>query len=116
MGRPRRVHIPMRYNREGPVFDRQEDFDGEVRSLATDFAPGLFAVVQVEGDNEDAWVVAWGMAFRDHAELVTTGDGLRLTAASPERAMERFTQPPRTSTRLVWAHGKGSAIAPAEAA
>jgi hypothetical protein len=37
-------------------------FDEEIRSLVTDTAPRVFAVVQVYGEREDGRVAAWGFA------------------------------------------------------
>ncbi|MEW1719510.1 hypothetical protein [Streptomyces sp. NPDC093109] len=84
-----------------PLCD-EEEFTAELEQLATDEAPRLFAVMQVLGDRVDGWVAAWGMAFGDRAEVVSTDGGRRLSLGSPERAVQRFAHAPEVSARLVW--------------
>lgn len=90
--------------------DRGDDVD-ELRPLGdeaefaelvkvADTAPCLFALVEECGERADGWIVAWGMQFEDHAEVVAADRGLRLSVLSAERARDLFG---RVGTiRLVW--------------
>ncbi|MEU5024393.1 hypothetical protein [Streptomyces milbemycinicus] len=65
-------------------------------------SPRPFAVVQQYGQEEDARVAAWGMAFDDHSEVTSVEGTLRISTTSPERAARRFDRKPHVSARLVW--------------
>ncbi|MEU5693791.1 hypothetical protein [Actinosynnema sp. NPDC020468] len=72
-----------------------------VKDLVEVNAPRVFAVVQEEDGNPDAWVAAWGMAFFEHAEVVTVGGDFRMRLGDPEGAVAAFTGP-QVGARLVW--------------
>lgn len=72
--------------------ETEEEFAREVAELVADEAPRLFALVQEYGERVDGWVIAWGMAFDDHAEAVSVGRGLRGTFPSAERARRAFSR------------------------
>ncbi|MGH4019888.1 MAG: hypothetical protein ACRDT0_11750 [Pseudonocardiaceae bacterium] len=78
----------------------EEEFAQEVAALVADGAPRLFALVEEYGDRADGWVRAWGMAFDDHAEVVSVDRGLLGTFPSAERAHRAFSR--RAKVRLVW--------------
>ncbi len=84
--------------------ETEEGFAREVAELVADEAPRLFALVQEYGERVDGWVVAWGMAFDDHAETVSVGGGLRGTFPSAERARRAYSR--RAKVRLVWTGAK----------
>ncbi|MFJ7999845.1 hypothetical protein ACIQ7D_22340 [Streptomyces sp. NPDC096310] len=79
--------------------------------MVADSAPRLFAVVrsyEPEGagpEEADAWVAAWGMAFEEHAEVVSVCGGTRMSVRSLERAVGRFGRGDHTSARVVWSPG-----------
>ncbi|TCP57359.1 hypothetical protein EV191_1011314 [Tamaricihabitans halophyticus] len=84
-----------------PPCDKDE-FAELVREMVTEDAPKLFAVVQEKGDGVDAWVAAWGMAFKDHAELVAVDRRVRMTLQRPENACRLFRRGGRLNVHLVW--------------
>ncbi|MDU0287693.1 hypothetical protein [Saccharothrix longispora] len=77
------------------------DFDTFLTEMVAEDAPRLFAVVRVH-DNVDADVAAWGLAFADHAEVVSVDGGRRMRLRSPERAVRLLGRPPAADVRLVW--------------
>jgi len=81
-------------------------FEALIRELVTDDAPRLFAVVEEYGDREDAHVGAWGLAFPDHAEVVTAEGTLRMRVQSPDSTL-RFFLAPNVTARVVWIDGLG---------
>lgn len=82
-----------------PVCDERE-FAAIMETLVADEAPRLFAVVQEYGERVDAVIAAWGMAFPDHAELVS--HQLRMSVREPESALRMFTVGHHIRARLVW--------------
>jgi len=80
--------------------DTEEEFAQEVAELVADEAPRVFALVEEYGERVDGRVIAWGMTFDDHAEVVSVGHGLRGTFPSAERARRAFSR--RAKIRLVW--------------
>jgi len=81
--------------------ETEEEFAQEVAELVADEAPRLFALVQEHGERVDGRVIAWGMAFDDHADAISVGRGLRGSFPSAERARRAFSR--RAKIRLVWA-------------
>ncbi|MEV7865547.1 hypothetical protein AB0P17_05470 [Streptomyces sp. NPDC088124] len=87
----------------------------EFKALADELvaltAPRLFAVIQTyepEGtgpEDADAWVAAWGMAFEEHAEIVSASGGIRMSVRSLDRAVGRFGRGEDTTARVVWVPG-----------
>jgi hypothetical protein len=59
--------------------------------MVADEAPRLFAVVQEYGERVDGQIAAWGMAFADHAEVVSVKRGMRMSLQAPEKALRMFT-------------------------
>ena len=80
--------------------DTEEEFAQEVAELVADEAPRVFALVEEYGERVDGRVIAWGMTFDDHAEVVSVGHGLHGTFPSAERARRAFSR--RAKIRLVW--------------
>ncbi|WP_433263814.1 hypothetical protein ACQPZF_33290 [Actinosynnema sp. CS-041913] len=70
--------------------------------MVADQAPRLFAVVQEYGHRVDGAIAAWGMAFADHAEVVSVTGGMRLSLDEPEHALIAFRMGSRVRARLVW--------------
>lgn len=78
----------------------EAEFAEMVDELVHSTAPCLFALVEECGERADGWIVAWGMQFEDHAEVVAADRGLRISVVSAERARDLFG---RVGTiRLVW--------------
>jgi hypothetical protein len=84
-----------------PLCDESE-FDELIEEMVAAEAPRLFAVVQVCGERVDGRIAAWGMAFEDHAEVVSVDGCTHLSLRSPERAEHRFGRHPDVTARLVW--------------
>ncbi|MGH3718564.1 MAG: hypothetical protein ACRDRI_06920 [Pseudonocardiaceae bacterium] len=84
---------------EPPLCDEAE-FAAEVEGLVADDAPRLFALVEEAGVRVDARIVAWGMPFADHADVVGVIRSTGRRFSSPERAHQAFSR--RGTMRLVW--------------
>jgi hypothetical protein len=84
-----------------PLCDEVE-FAQEIAELVADAAPRLFAVVQEYGERADGWIVAWGLAFEDYAEVVRLDSAGRLSLRSPERAVRLFSHGPHITAHVVW--------------
>src|SRR5262245_47541881 len=70
--------------------------------MVTDEAPRLFALVREIHDRVDATIVAWGMAFPDHVEVISEGrGGVRGVFSTAERAQRLFSTR-HNRIRLVW--------------
>ncbi|WP_291415258.1 hypothetical protein [Actinophytocola sp.] len=82
-----------------PACDEHE-FAALMEEMVADEAPRLFAVVQEYGERVDAVIAAWGMAFDDHAEIVT--HQRRMSVRAPENALRMFAVGRHIRARLVW--------------
>jgi hypothetical protein len=80
----------------------EDEFTAIMEEMVADEAPRLFAVVQVYGERVDARIAGWGMAFADHAEVVSVERTQRITLQAPENALLIFTYGTHVRTRLVW--------------
>ncbi|MFF7652641.1 hypothetical protein ACFZCY_22970 [Streptomyces sp. NPDC007983] len=82
------------------------DFDQELRDLALDQAPRVFAVAvqyEVEPGGLDGEIAAWGLAYEDGSAHVVTANGQhRLSLTSPERATLWFGREKGITARIVW--------------
>lgn len=81
-------------------------FQELLEGLVTDEAPQLFAIAQEYGERVDCRIAAWGLAFANHAEVVSVQGGLRMRLAEPEDAlccfnMGSFVRAPRVA-QLGW--------------
>ncbi|MGH3768385.1 MAG: hypothetical protein ACRDS0_19850 [Pseudonocardiaceae bacterium] len=84
-----------------PLCDEPE-FAAILEEMVADEAPRLFAVVQEYGERVDGRIAAWGLAFADHAEVVSVKRGLRMSLQAPENALRLFLLGKDIRTRLVW--------------
>ncbi len=84
-----------------PVCDEPE-FAAILEEMVADEAPRLFAVVQEYGDRVDGRIAAWGMAFDDHAEVVSVTRKRRMSLPAPENALRLFKFGSHIRARLVW--------------
>jgi hypothetical protein len=84
-----------------PLCDEPE-FAAILEEMVTDEAPRLFAVVQEYGERVDGTIAAWGMAFADHAEVVSVARGTRMSLQTAENALRMFASGGHIQARLVW--------------
>lgn len=69
--------------------------------LVAAHTPGLFAV-GAQYDGEDCAILAWGLAFPEHTEVVSVDGCHHVHTTSPERALRHF-QDTSAQLHLVWA-------------
>lgn len=81
----------------------EEEYAVLVREMVDDFAPRAFALVEERGERADGWIVAWGLAFEDHAQVVDDKGRPWGACASAESAQALFARMRRAgNVRLVW--------------
>ncbi|MDQ3886813.1 MAG: hypothetical protein M3308_07375 [Actinomycetota bacterium] len=73
-----------------------------LEGMVADFAPRIFAVVQVYGERVDGRIAAWGMAFEDHVKVFGVDGWLTMTMQAPEEALPVFAWGRHITARLVW--------------
>jgi hypothetical protein len=83
-----------------------EEFAAEMRMMVAEDAPRVFAIVQEYGDRVDARLAAWGLAFEDHADAITVGNGMHLSAHSPNALVRRFRTGKHVTPHVVWVEGQ----------
>jgi hypothetical protein len=86
---------------EEPLWDEPE-FAALLERLVATFAPRLFALAEEAGERLDGRIVAWGMAFKDHAGVVQVDRTSRGRFVSADNAREMFSFSHRGKIRLVW--------------
>lgn len=84
-----------------PLCDEAQ-FAEILEETVADEAPRLFAVVQEYGERVDGRIVAWGMAFEDHAEVVSVARDIRMGLQKPETALRLFNIGSHIHARIVW--------------
>lgn len=85
-----------------PIGD-EELFTTEINTMVAEDAPRLFALCEEIGQRADAVTIAWGMAFNDHAEVVSaTHNGVHGVFGSAQRARKWLSAHDKTTVRLVW--------------
>jgi hypothetical protein len=85
-----------------PPMGSREEFTAIVDSIVADNAPQVFAIVHEYGDRVDSWIVGWGMALNDRAEVVDVDGGASMTLQSPHNALFYFGYDKHCTPRLVW--------------
>lgn len=89
---------------ELPPLGTEQEFAAELADLVASERPRLFAICEESGDRVDGWVVAWGLALEDRAEVIGTDDGVRASCQSAETALRMLGR--RRRLRLVWCDPK----------
>ncbi|MER7787532.1 hypothetical protein [Streptomyces sp. NPDC097640] len=96
------------------------EFDQEVCELVLDTAPRMFAVMQeydLETEDPDAQVAAWGMAHEDgRVHVISVSGAVTMSLGSPERAVWHYGRRKGVSARLVWLAPGAGAFTRVEAA
>ncbi|MFJ4922535.1 hypothetical protein [Streptomyces sp. NPDC088725] len=94
------------------------DFDRATYELVCDTAPRLFAVVAeyaVGTEDQDAVVVAWGLAYEDgKVEVTQIEGGRRWRLEEPDHVMRYIRPSEDCSPRLVWLAPAGTAASHAQ--
>jgi hypothetical protein len=80
----------------------EADFAEFLQKLAADDAPRLFAIGLELGEQHDTDIVAYGMAFRDHVELVSCEGDYHVRTSSAEDALRHFQGGEGVTAHLVW--------------
>lgn len=91
-----------------PLCDEAE-FALLVDDMVSDEAPRLFAIVQEYGLRVDGRIAAWGMAFPDHAEVVSVEYDQRMSLDDPDSARRLLGRGNDITARLVWVESAASA-------
>ncbi|MEV6829317.1 hypothetical protein [Amycolatopsis sp. NPDC051102] len=94
-----------------PLCDEAE-FSALIQEMVAEDAPQLFAVVQEYGDRVDARIAAWGMAFPDHAEVITVEYTRRMSFSAPTRALRLFSFGSHVRARIAWVGPHGALNTP----
>jgi hypothetical protein len=92
------------------LFAEPAQFGELVAAMVAEQAPHTFAVVLVSGENDDAEVVAWGLALDDCAYMIMTDGRNQFSLARPENALKYFSGRPDVQPRLVWANRAAATI------
>jgi hypothetical protein len=80
----------------------KEAFPAFLTALVADEAPRLFAIVIEHGDRADIDIAAWGMAFDDNTQVITTDRRQRFNLTNPVNALRHFRTDPNTTPHLIW--------------
>jgi predicted DNA-binding protein with PD1-like motif len=83
----------------GPIGTREEFMD-ELRVLAEDAAPNVFALCEEIGDRQNGCVRYWGMEFDDRVEVISVSGRMRGSFSTVEDAHRRFSR--RRTMHLLW--------------
>ncbi len=70
--------------------DMDSVFAALLREVAHEGAPRLFAIVEEYGEQDDARVAGYGLAYNDRADVNSVGGDFRLNSQSPESALSLF--------------------------
>lgn len=93
-----------------PPMGSREEFTAIVDSIVADNAPQVFAIVHEYGDRVDSWIVGWGMALDDRAEVVDVDGGTSMTLLAPHNALRYFAYEKYCTPRLVWVNPDAAAL------
>lgn len=90
---------------EEPLADEEPpcseaEFAEEVRELVAADAPQVFALVEEKGERADGRIVAWGIAFDDHVNVLSVNGGRHASLPSVEHVHRAFSR--HRKIRLVW--------------
>ena len=85
-----------------PPMCGEEEFTRLMSEMVAEEAPRLFALVQEIGDRVDGRIAAWGLAFKDSAEVVGVAPGTHMSLRSTESAVRWFSRGEDVQARLVW--------------
>ena len=78
----------------------EEEFATLLSEIVAEERPRLFSLCEEYGDRVDGWILAWGLAFADRADVVGADRGMSGTFRSPESALRLLSR--RRKLRLLW--------------
>ena len=78
----------------------EEEFATLLSEIVAEERPRLFSLCEEYGDRVDGWILAWGLAFADRADVVGVDRGMSGTFQSPESALRLLSR--RRKLRLLW--------------
>jgi len=78
----------------------EEEFAALLSEIVAEERPRLFSLCEEYGDRVDGWILAWGLAFADRADVVGADRGMSGTFRSPESALRLLSR--RRKLRLLW--------------
>ncbi|SMD27597.1 hypothetical protein [Kibdelosporangium aridum] len=81
---------------------KEIEFTKTVNDMATDQAPQMFAVALEYGAQLDVKIAAWGMAFDEHAYMITEDDNRQFVLADADGALKYFPKTHNVTPRLIW--------------
>lgn len=79
-----------------------KEYAAAIVELVTSAAPDVFAVLVEDEEPPDAEIVAWGMAFKGRAEMVSTDGSFRASYRDAETALQSLAGSGGLKVRLVW--------------
>lgn len=85
-----------------PSLYDEPTFAALLAEMVADEAPRLFAVVQEYGQRVDGQIAGWGLAFADHAEVISLDQHRWMRLSSPSQALRMFRFGSHISARLIW--------------
>jgi hypothetical protein len=70
--------------------------------MVADEAPAVFAVVQEYGRRVDGRIAAWGMAFPDHADVISVDGERHLSLPGVRNAARAFHRGRHVRAHVMW--------------
>jgi hypothetical protein len=67
-----------------------QEFVALMKKMVRTEAPRLFAIVQEYGNRVDAECVGWGLAFKDHTDVLGVSGDVYRGSRSPDDALRDF--------------------------
>lgn len=80
----------------------EQEFTDLLQDMVADYAPGVFAVVQVYGERVDGRIAAWGLTFNDRTEVISLSGRRRMSLQAPENALRFYSTEEHVTARLIW--------------
>jgi hypothetical protein len=107
---------------DGTTIEQNTDVDAlfalQMRELAHENAPRLFAIVEEYGEQRDVRVAGYGLAHDDHADVNSVEGDFTLHSQSAEHARSLFEISSRSAgvrrTHVVWLDGTRVSVASAK--
>jgi len=83
--------------------DEPQDLRAFLTALAVEDAPRCYAIAyDYDGNPDDSGIVAYGMAFPDHAETISRNGDYRVLTVEAEHAQRHFAEDDEVTMHLIW--------------